>query len=200
MITPNQFTILEALIAGPGWARSFQTVLPLLRDLEEQGLIERCRPHLGRARNMVRLTKAGADLLEIEFESVPAEREAPTPAKKPRPALGAIKPDLPDETRQRCEAFVRAFKAGADPGAIVAQLAEAGGVQRPAIWRALRSGGLLPEKLRAPVRGRKSPTPAASETFQTAAATSRDPCPRCEVRGDIGCRHSRAPLATAKFG
>lgn len=62
-LTPNQWTILEALQKGPRWARSFQYVKPLLADLIERDLVERCRPHLGRAKNMVRLTDAGTALL-----------------------------------------------------------------------------------------------------------------------------------------
>jgi hypothetical protein len=63
-LTPNQWTILEALENGPRWARSFRYVKPLLADLIAKGLVERCKPHLGRAKNMVRLTNAGGDLLK----------------------------------------------------------------------------------------------------------------------------------------
>jgi len=63
-ITPNQWTILEALKEGPRWARSFQWVKPLVADLVDRGLIERCRPPQGgAARNMLRLTEAGQALL-----------------------------------------------------------------------------------------------------------------------------------------
>lgn len=62
-LTPNQWTILEALEKGPRWSRSFQYVKPLVNDLVTKGLVERCRPPLGRARNMVRLTEAGTALL-----------------------------------------------------------------------------------------------------------------------------------------
>lgn len=56
-LTPNQWTILESLKDGPRWTRSFQAVKPLLDDLIDKGLVERCRPHLGAGRNMVRLAK-----------------------------------------------------------------------------------------------------------------------------------------------
>lgn len=63
-ITPNQWTILESLQNGPRWARSFQWVKPLVADLADKGLVERCRPPLGAARNMVRLTEAGRAALD----------------------------------------------------------------------------------------------------------------------------------------
>jgi hypothetical protein len=65
-LTPNQWTILEAMKDGPRWARSFQYVKPLLADLITRGMVERCRPPLGRARNMVRLTPTGCAALEID--------------------------------------------------------------------------------------------------------------------------------------
>jgi DNA-binding PadR family transcriptional regulator len=69
-ITPNQWTILESLKDGPRWKRSYQTVKPLLDDLTEQALIEPCPPHLGRARNMVRLTTNGGALVGLEIAPV----------------------------------------------------------------------------------------------------------------------------------
>jgi DNA-binding MarR family transcriptional regulator len=69
-ISPNQWTILESLKDVPRWKRSFQTVKPLLDKLVDQGLIEPCRPHLGRGTNMVRLTTRGGALLGIEVEPV----------------------------------------------------------------------------------------------------------------------------------
>lgn len=56
-LTPNQWTILESLQDGPRWIRSFHAVKPLLDDLIAHGLVERCRPPFGAARNMVRLTE-----------------------------------------------------------------------------------------------------------------------------------------------
>lgn len=62
-LTPNQWTILEALADGPRWARSFQYVKPLVADLIDKGFVERCRPPLGAARNKLRLTPAGVAML-----------------------------------------------------------------------------------------------------------------------------------------
>jgi predicted ArsR family transcriptional regulator len=62
-ISPNQWTILEALEDGPAWIRSFQPAKRLLDDLIDKGFVERCRPFLGRAKNMVRLTEQGKTLL-----------------------------------------------------------------------------------------------------------------------------------------
>lgn len=198
-ITPNQFTILECLIAGPQWMRSFQTVRPLLKDLQAKGLIESCRPHLGRACNMVRLTAAGCELLEISPDSVPVERAQPKLEQKPKLVPGQIRAGLPLLVRQRCEAFVRALANGETPSVIVGQLAEAHGVQRPAIWRNLRSGGVIaPYKHRA----RRGPVEIAQATKEASVPdpVGRDPCPRCGVRGDIGCHHRKARLAAAVFG
>jgi glycine cleavage system aminomethyltransferase T len=62
-ISPNQWTILERLEKGPEWIRSFQPAKRLLDNLIERGLVERCRPFLGRGKNMVRLTEKGWTLL-----------------------------------------------------------------------------------------------------------------------------------------
>jgi DNA-binding MarR family transcriptional regulator len=107
-ITPNQWTILEAMKDGPRWARSFQTVKPLLVKLIEKGLAERCRPHLGNARNMVRLTLAGCEALEIDPATVPdrIKREPLPPAKTVN--LLPINPAASAKSREICEAFVRA--------------------------------------------------------------------------------------------
>jgi hypothetical protein len=69
-ITPNQWTILEMLRKRPCWARSFQWVKPLLADLINKGLAERCRPPLGRARNMVKLTESGVALMAEAYADV----------------------------------------------------------------------------------------------------------------------------------
>jgi DNA-binding MarR family transcriptional regulator len=213
-LTPNQFTILEALKDGPCWMRSFQTVKPLVEDLLARELVERCRPHLGRGRNMIRLTAKGCDLIEIEPAVVP-EVKAPEPfTPKPQRELGEIKADAPPETRRMCEEFRRRIRLGEDEKQIVADLAAQHDVQRPAIWKRLRSGGIVAEyaprreggKGR-PVGGgvpgytaerrRKSHDHSEARACVLAARqppVDRDPCPRCGVRGDVGCGHSRAPL------
>lgn len=115
-LTPNQWTILERLEKGPCWSRSFQWVKPLVTDLIGRNLVERCRPPRGTGSNMLRLTIAGCDLLEVD-------------------------PAVPTgDTRL----------------------------------------------------GRGLPPPAVLPP-----AVDRDPCPRCGVRGDFGCPHSRLPLVVS---
>lgn len=66
------------------------------------------------------------------------------------------------------------------------QIAEIFGVQRPAVYKALRRGGLLP-----PYRhGERRKSPPRPELPQSEPNfTTRDPCPRCGIRRDLGCNH-----------
>lgn len=197
-LTPNQWTILERLEKGPEWIRSFQPAKPLLNNLIDQGLVERCRPHLGRANNMVRLTVAGCDVLGIELSGVPAKREKEKPKQKPNAAFGAIKSGLTHATRSVCETFVRAIAAGEPQNDIVRELANREGVQRPAIFRRLRTGGVLtPYKPGKPKGRRNARFADVQPQLDLPAAVDRDPCPRCGVRGDFGCAHSRLPLVVS---
>jgi DNA-binding MarR family transcriptional regulator len=141
-ISPNQWTILERLEKGPEWIRSFQPAKPLLDDLIEKGLIERCRPHLGRGRNMVRLTEAGCEELEVAASDIPANRERAVFVDKPRSELGQIKPGISHKVRSVCERFVHAINGGEPQSDVIEQLAAAEDVQRPAIWKSCdeRSG------------------------------------------------------------
>jgi hypothetical protein len=89
---------------------------------------------------------------------------------------------------------------GEHPQDIVGYLAEIDNVQRPAIWRRLIAGGVLP-----PYKSRSKPI--ARRTWrnltelehqrQELPRVDRDPCPRCGVRGDVGCGHSRFPLVVS---
>lgn len=99
-------------------------------------------------------------------------------------------------TERTCDTYRRALKSGEEPSAIVGYLAQADGVQRPAIWRRLRTGGVLPPYNEGKPIGRKAAGISDPEKrlFNLPAAVDRDPCQRCGVRHDIGCRHSRAPL------
>lgn len=215
-ITPNQWTILEALKNGPRWRRSFQTVKPLYENLIERGLIEGCRPHLGRARNMLRLTAAGCEALEIDPATVPAERLEPKPNSKTfKPVLGDIKGDAKPAVRATCEAFKLAIRNGATSREAVAELAALYDVQRPAIWKRLRDGGVIapyaPRQDGGKGRPRGGGEPgytvrrrersiAVAQSRRTEPVAdqfvSRDACPRCGVRADFGCKHSRAPIGT----
>lgn len=130
-ITPNQWTILESLKDGAVWARSYQPVKPLLKDLIERKLVDRCRPYLGRGHNMVRLSPEGCELLEIDAAAIPAFRDTPLNA---------------------CTA-----KRSRDKRS---------------------NAGVGRHSNQEPIR-----------------VECRDPCPRCGVRGDLGCGHSKAPLS-----
>lgn len=113
----------------------------------------------------------------------------------------------PEKVRRTCDIFERAVKAGADRSAIVRELAIVEGVQRPAIWRRLRSGGVLPpyspsghskSYLDKNLQCRKAAEQrmAARLALESAPRVDRDPCPRCGVRRDVGCGRSLAPLGT----
>jgi DNA-binding MarR family transcriptional regulator len=207
-ISPNQWTILERLEKGPEWIRSFQPAKPLLDDLIEKGLIERCRPHLGRGRNMVRLTEAGCEELEVAASDIPANRERAVFVDKPRSELGQIKPGISHKVRSVCERFVHAINGGEPQSDVIEQLAAAEDVQRPAIWKRLRMGGVIPDYAPRKDHGRGRPVgggrPGYTERRRQSSLEARsepprpivdrDPCPRCGVRGDIGCGHSHAPL------
>lgn len=206
-ITPNQFTILESLKDGPRWARSFQIAKPLVNDLVAKGLLERCRPHLGRDKNMIRLTAAGCAALEIDPESVPTKREAAPLKLAKTVALGEIKVGVSDRVRSICLSFKAAVGAGTNPREIVRDLAAKFDVQRPQIWRTLRQGGVLPEYAPRKDGGKGRPhgggVPgytanrrarsmeiAEAKAIPLAPQVCRDPCHRCGVRGDFGCAHS----------
>lgn len=193
-VSPNQFTILESLIEGPRWKRSFQTVLPLVDDLIARELIEPCRPHLGRGRNMLRLTDAGCALIEIDPASVPKKRQEAAPAKrKAELPIGAIKPDVPDRVRLICEAFLRAVRNGTSQREAVGQIALARGRSRHRIWTVLRIGGVLPPYQTKEQR-RAASVPPPMPMPRPRPPVSRDPCPRCGARGDVECGHSRRQL------
>lgn len=213
-ITPNQWTILEALQDGPRWIRSFQPAKALLDDLIGKGLAERCRPHLGRARNMVRLSAAGCEALEIDAASVPTARVEPKPSSKAfKPVLGEIIANASPHVRTICEFFRRRIREGERPGTAVAELAARHDVQRPAIWKSLRKGGVIapyaPRQNGGRGRPRGGGEPGYSEQRREKSMAyreairiepradqyvDRDPCERCGVRHDIGCKHTRAPL------
>lgn len=206
-ITPNQWTILERMESGPCWMRSFHTVKPLVEDLVQRGLIERCRPHLGAARNMVRLTDAGCASMGIAVGSVPSIRPI-IAAPEVTVILGKIHDVVPARVRRICEAFIRAIEGGETKGAAVAQLAAQHDVQRPAIWKTLRAGGVVPPYKARDEGGQGRPIGGGTPGYTTkrrerALAVAeqrsqpnivfvdRDPCKLCGVRGDLGCAHNR---------
>jgi hypothetical protein len=100
-----------------------------------------------------------------------------------------------DATKRTCDEYSRQAAMGGDPCEIVTALCVVHSVQRPAIWRRLRIGGVLP-----PYRARLVPRNARRSSLEIAREkdagprVDRDPCPRCGVRRDYGCNHSLARL------
>jgi hypothetical protein len=109
-------------------------------------------------------------------------------------------------TQHICDAYRAALKSGENERDVVGYLSVQYGVQRPAIWRRLRTGGVLPpyKSERGP-DGAPLPRKAAKKRLRACEREAeraerprvyRDPCPRCGTRRDIGCAHSQAPLGT----
>lgn len=211
-VSPNQFTVLEHLAHGPAWKRSFQTVKPLVDDLIGRGFIEPCRPHLGRGRNMLRLTGAGCALLDMKLADVPAERivtlslaaTKQKPAKHNRTEAASR---LLDEIETWCartktrETLIGRllFRHPGFAGLLRLRLTVT--EEKEAAVRAFLEcnpdghDGDLPKchgfgvsrPLRsAKIRLARGPAPVISSPR---ALVRRDPCPQCGVRGEIGCRH-----------
>lgn len=88
-------------------------------------------------------------------------------------------------------------------GKTAAAIALVFGCQTPAIYRAFNKMGHVTETMlahRAKVRkfnptSRRVTAIAIPEDVEPIAP--RDPCQRCGTRGDIGCRHTKAPLGWA---
>lgn len=90
------------------------------------------------------------------------------------------------KTIATCEAYRRAINAGEGTVEAVSQLARMHNVNNPAIYKRLRSGGVLPPYRTARPRVYNR---APEKPVNTPEPVNRDPCPYCNVRADIGCRH-----------
>lgn len=106
---------------------------------------------------------------------------------------------LSERTIRTCEQFKHALKSGIEPGDFVGYLSEREGVHRPAIWKRLRTGGALPDYNKGNPTGRKAAgimdaDSKADRIIPTRPPVYRDPCPRCGIRGDLPCGHSRVRL------
>lgn len=132
----------------------------------------------------------------------------------PRPEADGAASDMSRAVRQQtldiCAAFRAADNRGEDRSIVVSNLACLYNVQRPAIWKALRNGGVLPPYARRVDGGKGRPRgggmPGYSENRRRRSKSQisdekaemprvdRDPCQRCGVRHDIGCHHTRAPV------
>lgn len=108
-----------------------------------------------------------------------------------------MRDELHGKAQRTCEAYRKAMAAGEDITVFVGRLASTEGVQRPAIWRRLRAGGALPAYRSS---GKKYPYKPLSKYKPRQEVlpptVNRDPCPRCGVRGDIPCGHSKVRLGT----
>ena len=94
-----------------------------------------------------------------------------------------------------CREYKRLLAAGEEPGDIVGWLAQEAGVNRPAIWKRLRAGGLIPGYKQRPHQPYRNRTRGVAFTPKVLPpAVDRDPCPRCGTRRDIGCEHSPCRL------
>jgi hypothetical protein len=103
-------------------------------------------------------------------------------------------------TRDTCDIYRDAIAAGEAQASIIKHLASQYDVQRPAIWKRLRAGGLIPDygvsdgkpvgRLAGGVMVDREKRPNAPPPV------FRDPCQRCGARGDYSCGHSKTPLGT----
>lgn len=103
------------------------------------------------------------------------------------------------DTIRTCEIYTKAIAGGEEPRVVIGYLACEYGVNRPEIWRRLRSGGVLPGYHRRENMGRKAAGLMKASLRQErleppSAPVNRDPCPRCGVRRDIGCEHTPCRL------
>lgn len=105
-------------------------------------------------------------------------------------------PAAAEATRRTCDAYREAIARGTNITQAVAWLAGVESVTRPTIWRRLRAGGVLPPYGQGkPLKPHKRRSHRQIEEEQSVKLrVDRDPCPRCGVRGDVVCGHSKAPL------
>ncbi len=111
-----------------------------------------------------------------------------------------------NRTMRMCAAFKR--------GVPVKEIAETFGVLNPAVYKALRRGGVLPPYAKKDAGGPGRPIGGGTSGYTAARLTrsvahiskqearrpsadvprvDRDPCFMCGTRADLGCKHSREP-------
>jgi hypothetical protein len=100
-----------------------------------------------------------------------------------------VRADASPRVQEMCSLFLK--------GASAADIASRYGVQSPAVWKALRRGGIIADYQARNTSRRVASAPAtplATTAVQSAPVVRvfRDPCPRCGVRPDVGCRHGWA--------
>jgi hypothetical protein len=98
-------------------------------------------------------------------------------------------------TKSTCDSYLRQIGLGGDPSEIVSGLACFYQVNRPAIWKRLRMGGALPPyRTKVDIKRGRRPRAELNADRASQPRVDRDPCQRCGVRHDIGCKHDRAPV------
>lgn len=101
----------------------------------------------------------------------------------------------PERTAAIADAYLAAIRRGHERKDVIGWVANSFGVGRQAIYKQLRHGGTLPP-YKSGWRARGTVPPVRQEPMRV----DRDPCPRCGVRADIGCRHgSSGPLSGMLF-
>lgn len=100
--------------------------------------------------------------------------------------------DIEANTKRTCEMYERMLAAGEDKTVVIGELAAMAGVQRSAIFRRLQRGGVIPRTQTQMPRAANDPAPRLTSLQKLAVAPLpefRDPCPRCGIRADVGCKH-----------
>lgn len=117
-----------------------------------------------------------------------------------RPAGAALVSGATQQTRSICAHYKAQRGSGDDQSVVIANLAEMFGVLRPAIRRHLRLGGIdLSDNARnlGQADGKQDDVPPSREAVRafdrpSSIPASSEPCPRCGVRADVGCKHQPA--------
>lgn len=105
--------------------------------------------------------------------------------------------EVSQDTLRTAAAFKEAVAGGVDPYKAIAGIADTMGLERGVIRSRLRRQGLWGQpdfdkttgRVRAGLRDAD-----CDRLIPPTEPVDRDPCQRCGVRHDIGCKHSRVPL------
>lgn len=76
-------------------------------------------------------------------------------------------------------------------GVPVSAIAERFAVRKDTVYKALERVGASPKRIMNHRPRVNSTTPSIPVRAELLPRVDRDPCPRCNVRGDIGCKHRR---------
>lgn len=76
-------------------------------------------------------------------------------------------------------------------GVPVSAIAERFAVRKATVYKALERAGVSPTRMKNRRPRVNATTPGIPVRAELLPRVDRDPCPRCNVRGDIGCKHRR---------